>query len=42
MPAGLLESQVETLERSAEVVEVDATKDVEDVVRQIVAKLGLA
>lgn len=41
MPVGLLESQVEALERSAEVVEVDATKDVPGIVEQIVARLGL-
>jgi len=41
MPAALLDSQVATLERTAELVVVDATRGVDEVVDEIVRRLGL-
>jgi carbohydrate kinase (thermoresistant glucokinase family) len=41
MPAALLDSQVATLERSAELVVVDATCGVDAIVDEIVRRLGL-
>ncbi len=42
MPVALLESQMATLERTAELVTVDATRGVEAVVEEIIVKLSLA